>query len=197
MRAAYRFATSTYKENVGLLISCMLTFFAAWVLLEVLVVVGQDLGFVWWLSAHITFFIIFAGLEVGFMRICLDLYDGKPVAYSDIFSRLRLGPKFFLMQLAYGVTVLVGLILLIIPGAYLGTRYTFYAFLFTEGKTNLQENFQRSKDMAQNTMGSLFWFLLFLLIFNIVGFSILGIGALVTVPVSMLMKTHMYRQLNG
>ena len=141
MRDAYRFATSIYKKNAGLLISCMLTFFAAWVILEALVVTGQDLGVAWWLAAHITFFIVFAGLEVGFMRICLDLHDGKPVTYSDIFKGVRLGTKFLLMQLVYGIMVLVGIALLIVPGAYLGTRYAFYAFLFSEGKTNLQENF--------------------------------------------------------
>jgi len=197
MKDAFRFARGIYKENIGLLTACMLTFFGAWVILEVLVIAGQKLGIIWWLAAHIGFFIVFSGLQIGFIRICLDLYDGNSPSYMNIFSEVKLGAKFLLSQLVYSLMVLVGIALLIIPGAYLGTRYTFHGFLFSEGETDLQKSFQQSANIARSSMGSLFWLVLFLFLFNIVGMSILGIGILVTMPISVLMKAYVYRQLKA
>jgi uncharacterized membrane protein len=48
-------------------------------------------------------------------------------------------------------------------------------------------------------MGSktyLLWILVFLLVLNVLGASLLGIGLFITVPLSVLMMTTIYRQLN-
>lgn len=47
----------------------MLTFLSAWILLEMAVIAGQHYGWVWWAAMHLLFFIVFAGLEVGFLQI--------------------------------------------------------------------------------------------------------------------------------
>jgi len=197
IRHAFNFAWTTFKANFGLLTSCVLTFFTSWIILEVLVITGQRLGFIWWLFAHLSFFVVFAGLEVGFIRICFAIHDGKQIAYSDIFQRLHLGAKFFLVQLIYFFTVLFGFVLLIVPGAYVGIKYSFYSLSFAEGLTDLKQSFRKSADISQSSMWSLSGFSIFSLLFNILGASILGVGLLVTVPVSVLMKVYIYQQLNS
>lgn len=197
IRHAFGFVWTTFKANIGLLTACILTFFASWVVLEVLVIAGQQLGFLWWLATHLSFFVVFAGLEVGFIRICLDLHDGKQVTYIDIFRELRQGANFLLVQLIYFVMVLVGFVLLLIPGIYLGTKFTFYAYSFADGNPSLKQSFQRSGILSQESMWFLFWFSIDLLLINIVGASVLGIGLIVTVPLTALMKVHVYRQLTG
>ena len=193
IRHAVNFAWATFKANFRLLTACILTFFASWVILEVLVIAGQRLGFLWWLAAHLSFFIVFAGLEVGFIRICFALHDGKPVGYPDLFRELRLGANFLLIQLIYFVMVLVGFALLVIPGVYLGTKFTFYAYSFADGNPYLLQSFQQSGIISEGSMWFLEWFSNLILFLNIIGASFLGIGLIVTVPISILMKVYMYR----
>jgi uncharacterized membrane protein len=197
IRKAFHFAWKVYKEHVGLFTACMSTFFAAWVVLEIIVIAGQRFGALLWVTAHLSFFILFAGMEVGFIQICLALHDGKQVRYSDNFRELRFGVNFFFVQLAYFATVLVGLALLIVPGSYLGTRYTFYAFSFADGNPNLKQSFKQSAVTSHDSMWLLFWFSILILLFNIAGAGILGIGLIMTVPLSTLMKVNIYRQLKG
>jgi len=197
IREAFDFAWGMFKSHFGQFTAYILTFLGAWVILEVLVIAGQGFGFIWWLVAHSGFFIVFAGLEVGFIRVCLDLYDNKQVTYTDIFHELNLGAKFFLVQLVYFAMVLIGLLLVIVPGAYLGTRFTFYPFTFVEGNPNLQYSLQQSAMTSRSSMRFLFWFSVLIIIFNLIGASILGIGLIVTVSLSVLMRAHVYRQLKG
>ena len=147
--------------------------------------------------AHLSFFIVFAGMEVGFVQICLAIHDGKQVFYSDIFRGLPLGARFLAVQLVYFVTVLVGLVLLVVPGVYFGTRFSLYGFYFVEGNPNLKQSFQQSVVTSQGSMWFLFWFSVLIFLFNILGASLLGIGLIVTIPLSGLMKTFVYRQLSN
>lgn len=135
-------------------------------------------------------------MEVGFIQMCLALHDGRQVRYRDLFQALHNGPSFLIAQLIYFVMVMVGLALFILPGAYLGTRDTFYAFPYSKGRINLKQSFQESANFNQHMIWSLFWFLFLILLFNIAGASILGIGLMVTIPMSVVMKVHVYHQLN-
>jgi uncharacterized membrane protein len=195
VREAVDFAWARYKEHYGLLTAFMLTFFAAWVILEVIVIAGQRFGYLLWAIAHLSFFVVFAGLEVGFIQTCLVLHDGKPVSYSDIFRGLSLGVRFFTVQLVYFVTVLIGLVLLVVPGIYFGIRYSFYGFYLVKGNLDLKQSFQQSAVACQGSMRFLFWFYVLVFLFNILGASIFGLGLIVTIPLSTLMKAFIYRQL--
>ena len=197
IREAFNFARVKLKEHFGLLTACVLTFFGSWVVLEVLVVAGQRLGFVWWLAAHISFFIVFAGLEVGFIRMCLAIHDNDQVVYTDIFQTLHLGGKYLLVQLAYFGIVLVGLILLIVPGVYYGTRFSLYGQVFAEKSFSLKDVFCHSAETGQGTIRFLFWLGATVILLNVGGASILGIGLIITVPLTALMKVHVYRQLTS
>jgi len=197
IRHAFDFGWATFKANFRLLTACVLTFFGSWVILEVLVVAGQRLGFLWWLAAHLSFFVVFAGLEVGFIRMCLAIHDNDQVAYTDIFQALHLGGKYLLVQLAYFGIILIGLVLLIVPGVYYGTRFSLYGQVFAEKSFSLKDVFRHSAEPGQGTMRVLFWLGATVIFLNIVGASILGIGLIVTVPLTTLMKVHVYRQLTG
>ncbi|HSG43812.1 MAG TPA: hypothetical protein VLA72_11705 [Anaerolineales bacterium] len=197
IRKAFEFAWITFKANFGLMAACVFTFFGSWVVLEVLVVAGQRLGFIWWLAVHISFFIIFAGLEVGFIRICLSIHNEQQVAYTDIFQALRLGVMYLLVQLVYFGIILIGLVLLIVPGVYYGTRYALYGQVFAEGNASLKQAFRRSAGISQGAMRVIFWLGVTTILLNIAGASFLGVGLFVTVPISAFMKVYIYRHLTN
>lgn len=123
MRQAANFAWPVFKRHYGLFAAGLLIIFAAWVVLEVIVVAGQPFGIVLWILAHMAFLVFFAGMEVGLIKISLALHDGQELAFPDLFAHLALGPKFLAGQCIYLLMVMVGLILLLVPGFHLGVHY--------------------------------------------------------------------------
>jgi hypothetical protein len=151
IRKAFDFAWIMFKKQLGLFTAIMLTFFTLWVILEVVVVAGQRFGFLLWVVTHLCFFIIFAGMEIGLIQMCLASHDGKQAYYSDVFREIHLGINFLFVQLVYFVMILVGFVLLIVPGAYLGTKHALYAFHFADGHSNLKQSFQESAVTSQGS----------------------------------------------
>src|SRR5262249_35110534 len=143
-RHALTFAWSTLKRRWGLFTAVLLTMVSAWGTLELVVIGGPRVGLAWWALAHGAFFLVFAGLELGFLHICLACYDGEAPTYAEILWRLRVGPTFFAAQLLYLGMVVVGLALAVLPGLYLAARYGLVGFCLADGETHLLRAFQRS-----------------------------------------------------
>lgn len=197
IRKAFDFAWITLKKQSGLFTAILLTFCASWVILEVIVVAGQRFGLLLWVIAHLSFLVIFAGMEIGFIRICLAMHAGEQIHYSDIFRELHLGFNFLFVQLVYFVMILAGFVLLIVPGAYLAAKYALYAFYFADGYSNVKQSFQQSAVTSQGSWPFLLWFSLLSLLLNFLGASLLGVGLIITIPLSLLMKTSIYCQLRA
>jgi hypothetical protein len=66
---AVDFAWPTFKKHFALSTAILLTIVGAWLALEIVVIAGQRFGIVLWAAAHLAFFIFFAGIEVGWLRI--------------------------------------------------------------------------------------------------------------------------------
>src|ERR1700758_5092434 len=77
IRLAFKFAWPIFKKRFGLFTAVLLTIFGAWVALEIVVIAGQRFGILLWAVAHLAFLILFAGMEVGFLQICLALSEGR------------------------------------------------------------------------------------------------------------------------
>lgn len=196
LRDAVDFAWKTFKGYYRLLMAILLTIFAAWVILEILVVAGQRFGLIWWTAAHLAFFLAFAGLAAGFVKICLALHDGEAVTFADAFAYFRLGLKFLAGQFLYVLMVLVGLVLFIIPGLYAAARYAFVGFHLVGEGESLSGSFRQSARLSMGNIPSLMAILGSLLLFNIVGACLLGVGLLITIPLSVLTMTGVYKQLS-
>jgi hypothetical protein len=195
MRHAFGFAWPAFKKHFGLFTAVLLTVFGAWVVLEIVVIAGQRFGILLWAIMHLAFLIFFAGVELGLLQICRALSDGKAPAFAETFAYLSLGPKFLAAQILYLLMVVIGLLLLVVPGVYLGVRYALFGFCFANGETNPLRCFQQSAILSKGATTGLLWILAALFIFNLLGASLLGLGLLITVPLSVLIMTDVYRQL--
>lgn len=196
IRQAFNFAWPIFKKRFGLFAAVLLTIFGAWVALEIVVIAGQRFGILLWAAVHLTFLIFVAGIEVGFLQICLALYDGGEPTFADTFKHLALGPKFLAGQLLYLLVVVVGLLFLVVPGVYLSLRYGLFGFCMAAGETNLTRAFQQSAILSTGTKTYLLRICVALLVLNALGASLLGLGLFITAPLSVLMMTAVYRQLS-
>jgi hypothetical protein len=196
VRQAFNFAWPIFKKRFGLFTAVLLTIFGAWVTLEIVVVAGQRFGILLWAVVHLAFLIFVAGVEVGFLRICLVLYEGGEPTFADTFKHLAMGPKFLAGQMLFLLMVVIGLLLLVFPGVYLSVRYGLFGFFMAAGEPNLMRTFQQSAILSTGTKTYLLWIFVALLVFNALGASLFGLGLFFTVPLSVLMMTAVYRKLS-
>jgi hypothetical protein len=194
---AVNFAWPALKKRFGLFTAVLLTIFAAWAALEIIVIAGQRFGILLWVAAHLAFLIFFAGIEVGVLQISLALYEGRDPTFADAFTRMALGPKFLASQTLYLLVVAVGLVFLVVPGVYLGVRYGLFGFRMAAGETSLIRSFHQSAILTRGTETYLSAIFVALLILNALGASLLGLGLFITAPLSVLVMTAVYRQLNN
>lgn len=105
--------------------------------------------------------------------------------------------KFFGTSLLAGVIILLGLILLIVPGIIAGIMLMFVGYLVIEEKLGPIDALKKSIALTKGNRWKLFQLSLLTLGLNILGFLAILVGLFVTVPVSFLMAVHAYRTLSG
>jgi len=195
LRQATAFAWPTFKKHWRLHVSILFTMLLAWVVLEVVVIYGQRFGILLWTAAHVAFLIFFASLQVGFLQSCLALRDCQAPTFAGVFAPFSIGAKFLVAEVFYLLLVTVGLALLLAPGIYIAARYAFFGFYIAEGK-GIADAFRSAAWLTARAILPLAGTLAALLLFNLLGTAILGIGLLLTVPVSGLLWADIYRQLS-
>ncbi len=134
-------------------------------------------------------------VEIGLVTFSIRTHDSvETVRVQDLWN-----PKPFLWylisQILVGISVVVGLVLLIVPGVFLALSFIFSSYLIVDKGRGPIEAIKESWNMTKGHK----WRLL-LLIMTVIGLNILGllallVGLLVTIPVSMLAIVHAYRAL--
>lgn len=145
---------------------------------------------------NIAVFVLSLVVSLGAKRITLDLVDGKPSQLADLFSQANLFWKFLWASIVYGVVVVIGFILLIIPGVYLSLKYGFFGYILVDRpELSAMDTLKESARLTDGIKWDLLWFSLALLGINLLGLLALGIGLLYTIPVSIMAYTALYRSL--
>ena len=137
-------------------------------------------------------------VAVSAIRISLRLHDGGSAEVRDLFAWD--GPtlwRYFLASLLYSVIVAVGLVLLIVPGVIFSVRYAFYGYAVVEQNAGPREALAQSAAATRGAWWTVSLFGLVTILVNILGALLLGIGLLVTVPVTTLAAAWVYRKLTG
>lgn len=196
IRTAVSFAWPTFKIHWRLFLGIMFLVLLAWAALEVVVITGQRFGILLWIAAHLAFLIFFAHLEAGLLRVCLLLRDNGEPAFADAFAvPLWLSTNFLVAEVLYLLIFAIGLALLIVPGIYFGARYAFFCYSLASGDPSIANAFRSAARVSASAIPPLSAILAGSLLFNLLGGAILGVGVLVTLPVSVLFLTDVYRQL--
>ena len=147
--------------------------------------------------AGIAFGIISILAKMGATQLALKAHDSAESAtFGDLWAPHPFW-KFVWGSILVGVIVILGLILLIVPGVIWALRYLFVPYLIMERKL---APFEALKESARITYGHK-WQLLGLLgltmLINILGAILLLVGLLVSIPVSALAMVHAYRTLSA
>lgn len=139
-------------------------------------------------------FIVNAIIGMGLIKISLEFIDNKKPKFSDLFYVKPL-VNFILASLIRGVITFIGFILLIIPGIIFSIRLQYVPYLIVDKNLPPVEAIKKSWEMTKRNTWNLFFFGILLFLVNVLGAILLLVGLFVTVPLTMLATTFVYRKL--
>jgi hypothetical protein len=105
--------------------------------------------------------------------------------------------SYLIANLAAGILIAIGFVLLIVPGVIAMLMFMFTSLIVIDREKGPIESMALSKQITKGHRWPLLGFILLLLLINILGVLALLIGLFVTIPVSMLAFVHAYRVLGG
>jgi len=183
----------TFKANVGYLILIVLI---VWLASAVFSIPSSFSGrSAPLLIFNVLSFIVGIFVSIALIKISLRFLDNGGNDFND----LVMGYPYFLNMLVgsilYGLLVLAGFILLIVPGIYWALKYQFYGFLIVDQNMQPVDAIKRSGHMTQGSKWHLLGFWLAAFGVNLLGAIACGIGLFVTFPLTYLAHAHIYRSL--
>ena len=134
-------------------------------------------------------------VSIGMIAIALKFLDNQNPKFEDLFSFRPYFWKYLGASILMVIIVWVGIILFIIPGVYWALKFQFFGYFVVEQGRDPVEAMRMSSRITQSVKWKLFGFGLVLALINIVGTICLFVGLLVTVPVTLLAFSFVYRKL--
>jgi uncharacterized membrane protein len=130
---------------------------------------------------------------MGMLNISLRCIDQKNTRLLDFITPFPLIGRLVAVSVFYGMIVLGGLILFVIPGIIWAVQYGFCFFLIVDRRMGPWKALVTSSILTWGRKKDLLVFLSIIAVMNIAGFLSLLAGLFVSVPVSILALCHAYR----
>jgi uncharacterized membrane protein len=139
--------------------------------------------------------VVSATFALGLLRIYLRFRDGEKPIFENLFDGVARAHVWVGASIIMGVAVAMGLVLLIVPGVIMLLRLWFVGFVLVDERTGPIDAIQRSWDITRGHTMDLLVFFIVLVGLNLLGAVCLGVGLLVTIPISGLALAFVYREL--
>lgn len=140
----------------------------------------------------VSIFIALAYTKVG---LRLSAEPGATFEVSDTWSGYPFFLNYLVGSILYGLIVIAGLILLIVPGIIWAIKYSFFGYLIVDRGMGPVEALKRSGEITRGHKGNLF--LLGLLYFGIILLGVLAcvVGLFAAMPTIIVANAYIYRRL--
>ena len=194
---ALRFGWRTTLDNLGYFLSIGFLYLVITVALNGAVYKVNAYSEGWAFLAGIVALVAGMIMDVGLAAISLRFADGRTARVSDLFIHYPLAPTYFIATLLATLIVLVGLVLLIVPGIFLLILFLFYAYPIVDEGAGAVAALRRSAATTRGARWRLFLFGLLTVLINVAGFLCLVVGLLLTVPATLLAYAYAFRQLQA
>ena len=102
---------------------------------------------------------------------------------------------YFVGKILYGLIVLVGLLLLIVPGIIVAYMFLYVGYLIIDRNLGPVAALQESRALTEGYKMDLLVFSLAVAGVNILGVVCLFVGLFVTIPVTLMASVYIYRRL--
>lgn len=141
--------------------------------------------------------LLLTGLYPGYFLAAFRLASGRELRFSHFFRGFDHFLPLLLATLCVSIVVATGLILLVIPGLYLAVGYMFATTLIVDNGMEFWQAMEVSRRVVTRHWFAFFGFSLMLFLVNCLGLLLLGVGLIVSVPVSACALAIAYLQVFG
>lgn len=131
------------------------------------------------------------------IKISLNIFDGKGTSLNDIGFNLQMLLNYIGGYVLYGIIVVLGIILFIVPGVIWATKYSFMFYIMVDQKVGPMKALEMSGQMTDGIKMDLFVLYLVYVLIIIAGFLALFVGIFVAIPVMMMAQAYVFRQMTG
>ncbi len=186
---SFKYAWEKLKQNIGISLLATLLVLATSSLTNTFEFNKNDFIF---LLALVVFVLI---IRIGYNKIFLEMFDGNQIKFSDIFKQYPIFWKYVAVSIIFPILVLVGIVLLIIPGIFWAVRFSFSHIILVDTKMGPIESMKESYAITKGSFWKLLLFWLVVGMINLVGLIVFGLGLLFTIPFTTLATIYVYRNL--
>lgn len=139
--------------------------------------------------------LVSATFGLGLSKIYLRFRDGEKPIFENLFDGIARAHVWLASTMISGLAIIMGLILLLVPGIIMLLRLWLVGFVLVDERTGPIDAIQRSWDITRGHTMDLLVLFIALLGLNILGLCCLVVGILVTIPISGLALAYVYREL--
>jgi hypothetical protein len=190
-----KIAWAVFKAHWNVFVLSVFVLLGSWAILEVAVALANRWGVIPNLVLHSIFLFFFSGLLVGIHSIALKAVRGSIPTLRTLTAMLDRGPSFLLALCVYLVATLCGLALLVLPGVYIAVRYALFGYVIASRPVSGLEALRQAAKVSEGKRWRLLGLLLIALGLNLAGAALLGVGLMISFPVSLLAAANFFRDL--
>ena len=166
-------------------------------------IVREDLGnflLITLIAAALTMvgsFLVAGPLVAGmFIAVRRKMLEGQ-MEIGDLFAGFNLFIDSFLIFIVSSIFCLIGLAFCIFP-AFIVAAFYLYSYLYlVDRKQSFWDAMESSRRLAKGHLGGYILFVVLLLLLNLFGLLLLGVGVLITIPVSVAAVSVAYKESVG
>lgn len=196
LQQLFKYSFTQYRKYASFVIGAMLTFFVLAVVPQVYFMMrapeppSTKAQFISFLLTLVQLF-----LSLGFTKIMLLLVQDKFVEVADMFNNFRPFLSYFVASFLYGIAITLGLLLLVLPGIFIAIRFQFYPYFILEENVSSFTALQKSYYLSQNLTLELFLFGVAVVVLNVAGILLFGVGIILTYPLTTMATAVVYKSL--
>lgn len=135
-------------------------------------------------------------IGIGIMKMFLRINEGENPPVKEIFSAYGVFWKYLGTSILYGLIVVGGLILLVVPGIIWAIKYSFATLIVVDTQSGPIKALKESGNITKGSKWKMLGLAIISVIMVIVGYAVLFVGALVTIPISSFAWIYVYRTLS-
>ncbi|MCD6385224.1 hypothetical protein J7M23_05540 [Candidatus Sumerlaeota bacterium] len=194
---AIRFGWRTMKSNLGFFIILLIVVGLIYVIPDFIEKLVRKDAPLLAILIHLGSWVISIVVQMGVIKIALRFCDEEEAELGDLFTCFPLFFKYVAGSILYGLIVIVGLLLLIIPGIIWSIKFWFFPYFIVEEGVGPIQALKKSSLITRGAKWDLFLFGLLLGLINLLGALCLVIGLFATVPTTMVAWAYVYRELSA
>ena len=135
-------------------------------------------------------------IRIGYTKFTLSMYDGQVLPIKSVFNAYGVFWRYIWVCILQGLIMIGGFILLIVPGIIWAIKYSFAPTIVIDTGVSASQALKESANITDGSKWKLLGFYIVLGLLNLLGYIVIGIGILVSLPLTSLAYVNVYRTLS-